>query len=548
MKKTNGKHKFIIIFITFMAAIGSLAIISSHEMKKIQKRYHEEIQSYVQSDLTYENSKIEEQLVKMEEWTSNSWVADSDRGILFERISNIYRFKNDTINYYKNLGYALYYLQKHGNISTAANIYADLANYYLNNNSDKRAQEMIDRISKITDISSIEDLQVRSYVYRMQAILLDRSGEFDSALEQIKLSDQCLDEVQNGYYVEAYQSMNDMVKAEIFFNMCEYEKTEELLNKYKDSPLFEQSVYRDIMARDFIIPYYTVDAKYLIYTDSADTMDTINQYCSYCEEYGYRKIELKTLMYLKKNHPSKNQEENDMIDDKIDESYLFITDMQSEEYSLLIDDQLQTAIEEKDTYEKTEQFMIERRNKIILASIAFVLIIMISLLVILRSSIDSLTQIKNRRALNTSMKWNKMLNKPFSIIMFDIDNFKKVNDTYGHTEGDKVLQKIGIILLRNKERKIRFYRYGGEEFVILIEKSYIGRVLAFAEHIRNQVETESWNYDQNITVSMGISFDRLSDDAVKEADENLYYSKKNGKNNITYMENDKKSLFKRPTQ
>jgi len=107
--------------------------------------------------------------------------------------------------------------------------------------------------------------------------------------------------------------------------------------------------------------------------------------------------------------------------------------------------------------------------------------------------------------------------------MIDVDNFKSINDLYGHKAGDKVLRKIGNILFRRS--KGWAFRYGGEEFIILLPWTNGLKALILAETIRREVEAKV-----NATISIGIG--RFED----EADKALYQAKEAGKNRTKIFE------------
>ncbi|MTQ02883.1 diguanylate cyclase, partial [Turicibacter sanguinis] len=124
--------------------------------------------------------------------------------------------------------------------------------------------------------------------------------------------------------------------------------------------------------------------------------------------------------------------------------------------------------------------------------------------------------------------------KSFSIIMFDLDNFKKINDTFGHHVGDIVLIKSCKAIQPLLNEKCSMFRYGGEEFVIIIEDSSRENVLQLAENIRFKIESLSWKEDMTTTVSMGVAYSKVEgNNVLNKADENLYISKSNGKNRVT---------------
>ncbi|MDR2029453.1 MAG: sensor domain-containing diguanylate cyclase [Treponema sp.] len=160
---------------------------------------------------------------------------------------------------------------------------------------------------------------------------------------------------------------------------------------------------------------------------------------------------------------------------------------------------------------------------------------------------DMMTKLKMKHYLYTIMLERLEAAKKakgFSIIMMDLDFFKKVNDTYGHTCGDLVLQHVAQIMLNNIRTADIAARYGGEEFVILVSKPGKKVVLEVAERIRATVEESKILYkDQviTITISCGVAcYNKRKDHSpnimIERADKALYKSKQNGRNRISMAE------------
>ena len=122
----------------------------------------------------------------------------------------------------------------------------------------------------------------------------------------------------------------------------------------------------------------------------------------------------------------------------------------------------------------------------------------------------------------------------FSIVLLDIDFFKKVNDNHGHNIGDDVLKSMSALILENLRTVDVFARWGGEEFIILLPSTNADKARLVAEKIRSLVEEFDFNEAGNITISLGvaqISSDSLSiEKAVDMADQALYISKRTGRN------------------
>jgi diguanylate cyclase (GGDEF)-like protein len=154
---------------------------------------------------------------------------------------------------------------------------------------------------------------------------------------------------------------------------------------------------------------------------------------------------------------------------------------------------------------------------------------------------DKLTQVYNRALLDSilykSAKYAKRHKLPISIIMLDIDNFKGINDTYGHLEGDRVLKTVASIIKYSIRESDYVFRYGGEEFLILLPNTDINGAVVVGEKIRRNIENFDFGLDRKVTISCGIkqieNFDNPYLD-LEEVDKYLYIAKKSGKNRCIY--------------
>ncbi len=152
--------------------------------------------------------------------------------------------------------------------------------------------------------------------------------------------------------------------------------------------------------------------------------------------------------------------------------------------------------------------------------------------------IDGLTGIYNRAYLNDIYGKRIKSNKNFNVFIFDIDNFKSVNDKYGHLVGDEVLKGVAKSAQKTIGNSATLFRYGGEEFVVILDEKNKIKVRALAENIRKNIAELTWDNGMKITISMGVSYrDKDDNDPLKKADELLYISKKTGKNKVTYKDN-----------
>lgn len=159
---------------------------------------------------------------------------------------------------------------------------------------------------------------------------------------------------------------------------------------------------------------------------------------------------------------------------------------------------------------------------------------------------DGLTQCFNKmyfnRALDLEVKKSKVTGTPLSLIIFDLDHFKKLNDNFGHDAGDYVLKEMAELIRNNGSRSGDiFARYGGEEFVILLPQTNIKQGFEIAERLRRLVEQHQFTYEGKrlpVTASIGVADYRKGvtngTDLFKRADEAVYKSKEGGRNQVNF--------------
>jgi len=161
------------------------------------------------------------------------------------------------------------------------------------------------------------------------------------------------------------------------------------------------------------------------------------------------------------------------------------------------------------------------------------------------SLLDPLTQVYNKKGILNFLEkflanFVRYKKEPFSVLMLDIDYFKKINDTYGHLAGDFVLKEF-VKIIRDKIRSSDILgRFGGEEFVLILPNTKVSGALKLAQRIKDEVENHLFEYGKDkikFTTSIGITSSSLNDNVetlLERVDEALYDAKKKGRNRIEY--------------
>jgi diguanylate cyclase (GGDEF)-like protein len=158
---------------------------------------------------------------------------------------------------------------------------------------------------------------------------------------------------------------------------------------------------------------------------------------------------------------------------------------------------------------------------------------------------DTLTRVKNRRSFDEKVEEllanYKRVPKPVSMLLLDLDSFKKINDSHGHKQGDHVLIDFAKIVKSRIRETDYIYRFGGEEFVVIAKNSLLEDAGNLADSIRKFVQESEELSKFKVTVSIGVSEIAQMDDAdswFRRADLALYESKSSGRNTVRLAELD----------
>ncbi len=547
VKKTIRRIiKYAALFIAFL--LISQGLFYAHIYIE-EKHNHPKVRKLINQDLTFEWDKMDDQLALVNDWIENKHLTNADKGRLYERASLIYMQKGEEMAYYRYLGYALYYLEHSDERDYSINIYLDLANFFYNNFDYNRADEMMDKALSISDFGDIENLQVKSYAFRLQAVLETAKGNFKEAEELLNKSYEALPEPDADVYVPSYIAINDIAMANIYVHTNRLDECEKILEEYKDSDYMTSDVFREIFLRDMIIPYYEIKCR-LAFTrtwgsynyrneatveEIAMVKSTVDEFMEICEENNYQKHELNTILELLNNAPV--TQEAFLRDNyaNITKLYTQLFDEQNRDYIDVINSQVEDSKLAIENVEQAHKKEVQEKEWVIVIIVIVFIIILTFVCIIINNRHDGLTMLYTRKVLNYDIYRSKRHPANHAVIMIDIDDFKHINDTYGHPEGDQILMFLGKLMMKEQSATVKPYRYGGEEFALLLTKESVKEAENIAERLRASMEHQVWSFDPTVstTLSIGISRGENVEEILKEADESLYQSKENGKNRIT---------------
>lgn len=267
-----------------------------------------------------------------------------------------------------------------------------------------------------------------------------------------------------------------------------------------------------------------IDRYVLILTTNLDgKIDSVND--AYCETVGYDRKELIGKKFTSLRHPDMKDEFFSNLWDTITTKDLWIgeiknlTKNKNTLYFRVIIEALYNEKGDKIGYRSISENITDKKRIEEL------------------SITDSLTKLSNR------LKIDEILEKqveifyryktPFSIILFDLDNFKMTNDTFGHDVGDYALKTVAKIVKENIRKTDEVGRWGGEEFIVICSNTKSDNSYILAENIRKAIENYTFKKIGKLTVSLGVTEFNKSDNIntlFKRVDKCLYDAKKTGKN------------------
>ena len=322
----------------------------------------------------------------------------------------------------------------------------------------------------------------------------------------------------NTMLATAYLETGDMTKCLAIVN--ELQAYQDVINQ-TDSMLSELNrVYAAISLEnkqyEQAIEYLTIAYETLIPTENAmNKVEIINQILDVATEYEVN-VDLIYWYELWR--------EESLKEDELMNRQLLLSQIIDSEYN----------------HAKVEIEMLEVSKQIDLmeqAGLIIILLIILNQVRLLRkrNRIDSLTGVYNRNYFNYVYGKYIKQKKSHYVIIFDVDNFKALNDTYGHTFGDHVLAVIGKELKKIKTLHVKPFRYGGEEFVLIVDNLKTEEVTTLAETIRKLISQLKFENNVTVTISAGVSQSTNEfKNTLEDADRNLYHSKHSGKNKVTF--------------
>lgn len=526
-QKTRLRKVIITVFLLSMVIFFIGIFISTF----LDRNVNSEFEAYIET-ITMTDENFDQEIECLNTYLNNLALNDLNKGQACNIMSVMYELKGRRYESIMYMCKAIYfYQQDYANaamIQTTINLSAtlisdtcyDIAEYILDNALD-------------IELSREEEIVYHIYIYTNLAESMSQRGNYDQALEAIQLAESKLEMVKQEYFTDCLTSLK-ISKALAYHGLGNVKESKRLLSEFDDESLKNSN----LDAVNFAIPYYEASSYVMLSEGNLEkAQECFESFLSYCDKYMFNSMKLKYIDKFVKVAQSYGYEDVSFIQKYLDG----LLDLHREEITRLNDESARILL---DAYNiNAENVNIQSRQRMnrlkiyggcAVFSIIITIILVMSRELRKKSQIDFLTGTYNRAKLRIVYRTLMKKKQEFYVIMFDIDNFKMCNDVYGHRFGDLVLERISRKIYDELPKTSMFFRYGGEEFVVLCELKTREEVMDLAERIRGCVEMLDWDNGTHISISVGVSSCIDTLDPLKSADECLYTSKKTGKNKVTY--------------
>lgn len=527
MKKRISNIKFILVFILILIILITFSILN-----QIKETNNEILKTTSSISFTTMEDRNKSIIVLTELLDKYKHMNKYNKLILLNDLSKLYILNSDYQNGLKYSIEIVYLAQKTGDTFKAAKSLINISNLFTDLGGFDIAEETINYALslKINDEPSAKLIKLYSYINL--ADIYSKNNNYDAALTYIDNSLELLDSYGNHDDVN-YLTVN-IIKARVFFYTGEISECKRILNELE----VHVNTPSNTIAFNVKIPYLALKSKVEFYDGNITTgIDTAKKLFDLCDEEGLTEIKSNYIHYisevLHKYCSEDSLSEIDLYQHELLSDYTKIMDKKNFLVVQFIIDECKSNVQALNI--KNKNFKLSIQAGLILALI----IILILLLIYAKKSkdqveTDELTKVYNRRKLNHEYLLLQNSNKPFGLIMIDIDYFKLINDKLGHGVGDNVLKNIAANMKTKLDKDYTLFRYGGEEFCVLCHNKSMNEIIIMAESLRESVAHMTWENDITVTISLGVSHSIQTNDLFKLADDNLYKSKETGRNKVTY--------------
>ncbi len=515
------KTRMVVVIISVLIILGCSAAGIWKVYEANNERAHNTLMKAFDGDYTHE-----EQIEQLEKVLKLKWVTPENKIQVYTNLSIIYSLNQQYSKMIENAVTAIYMADKKEEYDYSAWNYINLSDTFMMLYDYDMAEELIDKALSY-DLKDPKDQRwIRETAYIYLADLKSKIARTSESNKYLKLSMNYV--VKDAYDYEEMLSKRKIIRARNFWNDGEYQSAERILKDIKEPKAEDELIIANVT-----IPLKEMKAKLEIVNGNLEkSRQMCDEVVKMQQERGYS---AECLTFLKEIAPL-YEARDPAAYSKYNVQALDLYAVVMKQESQLSADYIFTIYGSKYVKIRDEA---DRTRLIMMVSIIFMFMLILLLLFLQsrkQSITDVLTNTYNRRHFDSVYHKYIRKNIPFAVIMIDVDCFKDVNDSFGHDFGDEVLARLCKNFNDKKERDMKLFRMGGEEFCILYKCEKLEKAVSLAERFRLNVQKMDWEEGRRVTISAGVAFSGQTDDLYNLADQNLYHSKKSGRNKVSYTQ------------
>lgn len=524
-------YKMLFVLLALLFATFAVWYVRRLAASENEKRV-EAVLSSIETDSGLAQASMEQ----LEEMISPS-LSPSLKGRIYQLLAEISYQSDRKMDYVTYAAYAFYFYRQVEYNQQMASLYSEYTRRLYETSGFDSAKEFLDQQNRDHPVSEYKDKQETVSYYLFYADVEEMRDDYVSAQAKLAQANACLEQIAEQPLYETLSAKYQLMTARLALLQDQTDTALSILSDYNAPGLPEDDIQ---VYCDCTLPYHELMGKILLLQGKEQqALYNINVYLDGCIENNLYMMQYNMLKYMLADHPdtlsAKNREH-------YQQQFIQLSDHNinylSTQYCNGLLDHLEQA---------QNQLIIEEQrelnNKITMYTILLLIYGALILCMVLQYFIlyihtDSLTRLTIRSQYEhqrTSLERRKI---PYFLLILDIDDFKAVNDTYGHLAGDVVLRQIASIVKKQLKSKDHAFRYGGEEFCVILREKTLQEAYQVADNIRAEVQLFPWKtlipeIHGSLSVSGGLAEAEHGKNPFQKSDQALYYSKGHGKNQIT---------------
>lgn len=529
----ENRKKFIFAGVLLAAVISAFFLLQivTFYMRSNNDRKAEELLD----SITYTEEKADREMALLEEQLSSRFLSDAVRGKLYQAQAGISYFYGDDREYNQYVSAAHFYLREGEETEELARLYIKYSGRLYANGCYSAAKQLLEELIEAAD-GSVYSAETRAEIYLNLADVLEMMSEIEETGQYLTKAQEMIDLFEGEAAAGLFQAKLNLLTARWYLLQKDNKTAAMYISEYQENDSFGLGGDNIYVICDFRLPFYEMTARILLQQEDYEgAAAVIDQYLEYCDQFNFRMMKLNILRIVK---GEKEAGQFFKYTDKYNELEQNLTIATMDEMVEQYGNFLLADINDKlNILKEKENARRNLRNRFIEAMLFFYLLVLgVCGVMIMISQLnkDGLTRLSNRRTYERDRSICEKKKIPYFLLILDIDDFKQVNDNFGHQAGDIVLMQIADVLRRYTSKDITAYRYGGEEMCMIFQHQKLDLVHRITEEIRLAIQDEISKGEMKVTVSGGISVSEHGENPFLKADRCLYHAKRKGKNQICW--------------